>query len=770
MQTLRAVHTPFLAITLVSTGLLNGGHALADVARTADLTDAAAVEQWSAQVWQAAIDGDRERVDTLLMQTPDIDAATYESFRAQLDDWHVHQGNARDYVSQRKQAIRVELPDALDADDLIEALRLAVEYQTLSNDYDAVLADPMIVRTIAGANAELPGVIASQDWLHAQEILLRLRTLYEDTTYKDIYDEYDQQMDDNGRRMALLRRYAFAEYYDLLIKRGERIDKPLTQPFNPSLSDRWRKEVEHIDLEMVADALATAQAEHVNNSGWSPLYEGGFDALEVLGATTALQSTFSELGDPAAVQAWQDGLDRIEAEVETQYEKGRTPFRVNAWCFASLDQLNDETVDLPDSVLWREFGEGALESLDRYTSVIWPYDIMEFNRQMEGKFIGVGIMISENEVGDIEVVQPLEGKPAYNAGLQPDDLIVEVDGQSTAGWSVQDAVHFITGPQHTTVTLGIEREGHEDILYFSVARDIIKMHSVKGWRKSARSDSGEPIWDWYVDPDNRIGYVKLTQFSEDTYFDLRSAIEEMHDDGAPRGLVLDLRHNPGGLLSSAHQISDLFVSEGRIVSGEDKNGRMTFPMDAHRHNTFLGDLPTVVLINQGSASASEIVSGCIQAHEAGIVLGVRSFGKGSVQTVHNITPMAKLKCTTQYYRLPSGMTGQAGRLVDKELADSKFDGDDWGVIPDIEITMNPDQIGKSLKLWRKADQLPGDRMVDVDESIDVEAEDDPTEHMDITALVDEGIDPQLELAVLLLQARALADSDDGIEQAKLPAD
>ena len=770
MQTLRAVHTPLIALVLVSTGLMGGTHALADVAgKSTELRSGAAVDDWSSNLWQAAIDGDRDRVDALLAETPEIDVAAYESFRGQLDDWHVHQGDALNYVSNRKQEIRVELPESLDAGDLIEALRLAVEYQTLSDDYDEVLVDPMIVRTIADAKSELPGVIESQDWMHAQEILLRLRTLYEDTSFKDTYSEYDRRMDANGRRMALLRRYAFAEYYDLLIKRGERIDKPLTQPFNPSLSDRWQKEVEHIDLEMVADAMATAQAEHVNNSGWTPLYDGGFEALEVLGATTALKATFPELGDDDSVQAWQDGLDRIEAEVAAQYEDGRTPFRVNAWCFASLDQLNDETIDLPDSVLWREFGEGALESLDRYTSVIWPYDIMEFNRQMQGKFIGVGIMISENEVGDIEVVQPLEGKPAYNAGLQPNDLIVEVDGQSTAGWSVQDAVHFITGPQHTTVTLGIEREGHEGTLYFPVDRDIIKMHSVKGWRKSARSENGEPIWDWYVDRDNRIGYVKLTQFSEETYFDLRSAIEEMHEDGAPRGLVLDLRHNPGGLLTSAHQISDLFVSEGRIVSGEDKNGRMTFPMDAHRHNTFLGDLPTVVLINQGSASASEIVSGCIQAHEAGVVLGVRSFGKGSVQTVHNITPMAKLKCTTQYYRLPSGLTGQAGRLVDRELADAKFDGDDWGVIPDIEITMNPDQIDKSLKLWRKADQLPGDRVADTDGDA-ADLEDDPTAQMDITALVDEGIDPQLELAVLLLQARALADIDDGIEQAKLPSD
>ena len=769
MQILHSVRTPLFVLLLAGSAMAETTtvQAVPLAGSTVGLSDAATVDDWSSMLWQAAIDGDRDRVDTLLAQTPALDGVSYDSFRDQLTDWNEHQVGAQDYVDSRKLEIQTELPVALDDDDLIEALRLAVEFQTLSEDYDEVLVDPVIVRTIKAAKAKLPVVLESHDWLFAQEILLRLRTLYEDTEFEAVYDDYDRQMDDNGRRMALLRRYAREELYELFIKRGDRIGKPLTDPFNNALADRWVQEVEHIDLEMVADALGTAQSEHVNNSGWAPLYDGGFDALDVLAATTALKATFPALGDASQVKAWHDGLDRIEAEVESQYSSGRSPFRVNAWCFASLEQLNDETVDLPESVLWREFGEGALGSLDRYTSVIWPYDITEFNRQMQGKFIGVGIMITENEVGDIEVVQPLEGKPAYNAGLQPDDRIVEVDGQSTAGWSVQDAVHFITGPQHTTVTLGVEREGSEDVLYFPVDRDIIKMHSVKGWRKISRNESGEPVWDWFVDPEHRIGYVKLTQFSEDTYFDLRSAIEEMHEDEAPRGLVLDLRHNPGGLLTSAHQISDLFVSEGRIVSGEDKDGRMTFPMDAHRHNTFLGDLPTVVLINQGSASASEIVSGCIQAHEAGVVLGVRSFGKGSVQTVHNISPMAKLKCTTQYYRLPRGLTGDAGRLVDKELAERKFNGSDWGVIPDIEISMNPDQIDKSLKLWRKADRLPGDikdAVPGADDDVDV------TDQMDISALVDEGIDPQLELAVLLLQARALADIGDGIEQAQLPTD
>ena len=158
---------------------------------------------------------------------------------------------------------------------------------------------------------------------------------------------------------------------------------------------------------------------------------------------------------------------------------------------------------------------------------------------------------------------------------------------------------------------------------------------------------------------------------------------------------MDLRYNPGGLLELAGFVSNLFVPRGDIVTGEGRDGQMTFRFGAKSIDCYLGGVPTVVIVNRGSASASEIVAGCLQAHEAAVILGERSFGKGSVQTVHEVADSAKLKCTTQYYRLPAGLTGVEDRLVDKHFSDVS-----WGVMPDLEITMNPDQIEQWMAPFR----------------------------------------------------------------------
>ncbi len=722
---------------------------------------------WSENVWDAAIDGDRTKVDRLLKVGPDGlgTADDRSAFKDRYDLWMTHQSEARIAMQAKREESAEDMRKALAEDRLLDALRSAVEYQTLSDDYDEVLESPLVIEVIARAEATLPTVIEGHDWLYAQEILFRLRTLFEDTSSRDRWEECDRRIDANSQRLGLLRRYARQRLYDLYVKRNARLGEDPPDQFNPQLAERWRNEVESIDRDMVRDAFRTSASEHISSEGWPPLYEGGFDSLDVFGHMPSLSMTFPHMADSGRVSQWDQRLDALESQAMTMIRRGDSPKSVANRVFRELDVINDETLDVPDSVLWREFGDGAMSELDPYTQIIWPYDIDQFNRQMEGKFIGVGIMISEDEVGDIKVVYPLEGKPAQAAGVQPDDIIVNVDGQTTAGWTVQDAVHHITGPRFSWVTLGVMREGADDPIDIRVQRDLIKMYSVKGWRREARDDNGDDVWDWYVDSDSGIAYVKLTQFNEDTYMDLGRALEEMHTGNVPKGLVLDLRYNPGGLLTSAYQISDLFVGDGDIVTGEDKNGRQSFDLPAKRHTTLLGDLPTVVLINQGSASASEIVSGCLQAHEAGLVIGERSFGKGSVQTVHPVRgdAEAKLKCTTQYYRLPTGVTGEQGRLVDKEVA-KEFDRADWGVVPDLEVPMNADQIEGALTLRLEADRLPGDppRSPSDDEDAPVAA-DQP----DIDELVTRGLDPQLELAVLILQARALATEEEESQRALL---
>ena len=723
---------------------------------------------WSERVWDAAIDGDRSTVDELLRAGPDGTGSARDvaAYRDRYNQWMQHQADAREAMAARRAETRQEMQKAVDEDRLLDALRSAVEYQTLSDDYDLVLADPLVDDVIERARGTLPSVLEDHDWLYAQEILFRLRTLYEDTSYRGTWDDYDRRIEANTKRLGLLRRYARERLYDLYVKRNQRLGEDPPDPFNPQLAERWRSEVESIDRDMVRDAFGTSAAEHISSEGWPPLYEGGFESLDVFGSIPAMSMTFPNMADAERMKAWDEELDALERETMARFSEGQSPRRVATFVFDALDRINDRTLDIPDTVLWREFGDGAMGGLDPYTQIIWPYDIEQFNRQMEGKFIGVGIMISENEVGDIKVVYPLEGKPAQAAGVQPEDIIVDVNGQSTAGWTVQDAVHHITGPRFTWVTLGVSREGSDEPIRIRIQRDLIKMHSVKGWRREARDEAGDDVWDWYIDRDSGIAYVKLTQFNEDTYMDLGRALEDMHSVAAPRGLILDLRYNPGGLLTSAYQISDLFVEGGTIVSGEDKNGAQSFDLPAKRHTTLLGDLPTVVLINQGSASASEIVSGCLQAHEAGLVIGERSFGKGSVQTVHPVRSEAeaKLKCTTQYYRLPSGLTGGPGRLVDKEVA-KEFDSSDWGVVPDLEVAMNADQIEEALTLRLEADRLPGDPPASSEEAGDGEAA--AAAPPDIDELIDRGLDPQLELALLILQARALADGEGDSQRALL---
>jgi carboxyl-terminal processing protease len=320
-----------------------------------------------------------------------------------------------------------------------------------------------------------------------------------------------------------------------------------------------------------------------------------------------------------------------------------------------------------------------------------------------------------------------------------------VDGVSTAGWSLNDAVDRITGRRGTEVELGLRREDVDEPISMSIVRDVIKIRSVKGWWKKELGPEGKPIWDWFIDPHTRIAYIRLTAFNEDTHEDLKAAWREINEVGRPNGVILDIRYNPGGLLTSAVEVSNLFVRNGVIVSGETKDGGTAWPdrrAEAHKALIANEGVPTVVLINQGSASASEIVAGCMQAHRASVVVGRRSFGKGSVQTVHPISrSSALLKLTTQYYRLPATQeqraAGNKGDLVHKRSG-----AKDWGVDPDVEVNTTPQQIKAAYDLRQSADIISRDAG---------EAQERP----DINDLITLGLDPQLETALLILQAKAL---------------
>lgn len=705
---------------------------------------ASGAQQWSTEVWTAAIGGNKQALSEKFRTLPE-EAGDFEVASRFRDSFELHLANEVRAQTKRQEArdkAGAELQEFVQADDLSKALRAAVTIQTLSDSMEAAFTDPEIGKVIAWAQERLPQVEAEADWLSAQELLFYLRTMYEDTSKVEQYKGYRDQLDAVNRRVALLAQYAPHRLHELRAKRAERLGEKIAE-YKANPSNDWRVRSKGIKQEMVKEAMKRAASDHIEGQGWQPLVKGGLEELRLLATTASLEETFSKLADAKQVEQFVAFIEAKMREVASKPE-------FDSWNFAELlrelKAVNDQTVQLPEEVLYREFGDGALYELDEFSEVIWPDKLPRFKQATEGAFVGVGILIRHNDALDITVVNPIEGTPAYFGGVRPGDKILEVDGDPTLGWSLNDAVDRITGTPNTNVTLGLQREGVEDLIRLTLTRDVIKLRSVMGWWKKDLRADGTPEWDWFIDPVSRIAYIKLTQFNEDSYNDLLSAWREITEKGKPSGLILDLRFNPGGLLTSAVAISNLFVKNGTVVSVEGKDGQPSGrPQQADPTRARLSDVPVVVLINQGSASASEIVSGCLQAHSAAVIVGERSFGKGSVQTVYPTALNARLKLTTQYYRLPAGKGQEKGRLVHKRIGASI-----WGVDPDIEVKMTPQQITEAQEYRQKADVIPQDDKG----NLLPESPDRPG----VTKLIADGMDPQLETALLILQARALGDT------------
>jgi len=285
--------------------------------------------------------------------------------------------------------------------------------------------------------------------------------------------------------------------------------------------------------------------------------------------------------------------------------------------------------------------DGMLASLDPHSAYLTPELYRDLQVETKGAFGGLGIEITQKN-GMLTIVAPIEDTPADRAGLKSGDVILKIGGQFTKDMSLVEAVKKLRGKKNTSVRLTIKREGSEKLRDVKLVREIIKIRSVK-------SKTLEPGY----------GYLRITQFQERTDEDLNRALRTLSDDaGGLRGLVLDLRNNPGGLLSQAVQVADVFLDGGMIVytDGRLENQRQKY--FAHKAGTWEA-FPMVVLVNAGSASASEIVAGALQDHKRARVLGQPTFGKGSVQTILPLHEEAALRLTTARYYTPNGRSIQA---------------------------------------------------------------------------------------------------------------
>lgn len=308
----------------------------------------------------------------------------------------------------------------------------------------------------------------------------------------------------------------------------------------------------------------------------------------------------------------------------------------------ALDLVKENYVrDVEDTKLIEGAISGMLRTLDPHSSYLDPDGYKELQVETKGSFGGIGVEITVRD-GALTVVSPLEGTPAYELGIQAGDQILRVDGQPTKDMSLMEAVQKMRGPKGTKVILTIMREGFDKPRDFEITRAIIPIRSV-------RTKILEPGY----------GYLRLSQFQSTTANDLAEALTKLEKDNQPmRGLVLDLRNNPGGLLDQAVKVSDEFLDEGLIVytGGRIKSQDMRFT--AHK-NSRPHPYLIVVLVNEGTASAAEIVAGALQDHKRAVVLGVKTFGKGSVQTVMPLRNGAALRLTTALYYTPNGRSIQA---------------------------------------------------------------------------------------------------------------
>ncbi len=350
------------------------------------------------------------------------------------------------------------------------------------------------------------------------------------------------------------------------------------------------------------------------------------------------------------------GLDSVQKDLPSNLD------------YSSVEQVYDELRQNYDGKLEVDkLLEGLKTGLvassgDPYTEYLSPDDARAFQGELSGSFEGIGAQLGKDESGNVIIVSPIDGFPAKAAGLQPKDVIAEVDGKSTAGWTVDQARDKIRGPKGTVVKLRIIRGGAED-LSFEITRQQIDIASVESKML-----------------DGNIGYLKISQFGDDTTELAQSKAGQLKEQGA-KSIVLDLRGNPGGYLDSAVDVSSLWL-DGQVVLEEKRDG-VTIKTYRASGDPVLKGLPTVVLIDEGSASASEIVAGALHDNGVAKLLGTKSFGKGSVQSPQNLSNGGILKVTIARWFTPKG------KNIDKE-----------GIKPDKAVERSADDIkaGKDPQL------------------------------------------------------------------------
>lgn len=416
-----------------------------------------------------------------------------------------------------------------------------------------------------------------------------------------------------------------------------------------------------------------------------------------------------------------------------------------------------------DRELFQGALQGMVEQLDSYSAYIPPRQAQEFKEDLEGEFGGIGIEVTwDRETRTLTVMSPLVGTPAYEAGVLAGDTIVGIDGHSTEEFTLEDAVRHLRGKPGSTVRLMVLHEGDEEPVEINITRAIIHVDTVLG---DLRTPDG---WEFFLEQDSRIGYIRVTTFGEHTVAELNAALARLRA-GGMQGLILDLRNNAGGLLTEGIAVCDMFIKEGRIVSTRGRNGMLITSADASGQAQYT-DFPMAVLVNRFSASASEIVAACLQDHERAVIVGQRTWGKGTVQNVTKVDDgTSLLKLTVASYWRPSG--------ENIHRSEDDDENDKWGVTPNegFQIELTEEQLVAVIRQRRLRDVLqtsssdaaaketPGEAALPDEKASPAGEEGAPDDATTDDATTDEAptaqagdaehVDPQLQRALEYLQQR-----------------
>ncbi|MBN1807133.1 MAG: S41 family peptidase [Sedimentisphaerales bacterium] len=593
--------------------------------------------------------------------------------------------------------------DIYEAGTVLSNIVKIMEYSG-KEQQQTLINDSFIEQTVEQAKEYATELELKAKWFDAyQQCYSKLMLIYKDN---DMYCDYAEQL-------------------------LEKVDIAASLQDNPCQTCQDR--CEGIDEKMFINTVNFLDSNYVSIIDYNSMAIKGINRCKLL--VEVISNPHIELKDKInnkRCKAFLSALTAISDELNRSQESADKDKLTDIFeRILAINESRHEGMGLPPALLIMQFSKGALSSLDPYTVIYWPNQAEKLEKQLNNKFTGIGIRFSK-ETESPRILSVLPDTPAYQSGIEAGDIIEAVNGIAMNQMSAECVAESIAGPEGTQVTLTIRHEGQDDTIDITLRRSSIVIPSIQGWQ---RSETGQ--WQYMIDSHNKIGYIRISCFDSMTVEDFETILTQLENQGL-NGLILDLRHNPGGLLNGAIEIADMFIEEGLIARIQPRFGMPTY-LSANKENTH-SDYPLVVLINGSTASSAEILSGILQEpkHNRAIIVGERSYGKSSVQSiVSHLGEGAKLKYTTAYYYLPSG------EKIKNRCTNRKTTDEDWGVLPQVNLNLRSDEQLNITKMQRANESTAKDHM------------NNATSERRFTSQQTIDADPQLATGILVLKSKII---------------